>query len=49
MDSMRQSLLERAANRQDDEIVGIVGLHLAITLGILARAVLANMADRLLT
>jgi hypothetical protein len=47
MNSMRQSRLERAAYRQDDEIVSIVGLYLAITLGILTLAVVANLAGRL--
>jgi hypothetical protein len=43
MTKMRQSRLERAAYKQDDEIVGIVGLYLGATMVILALAVLANL------
>jgi hypothetical protein len=43
MNKMRQSRLERAAYKQDDEIVGIVGLYLGATMVILALAVLANL------
>lgn len=44
MNEVRQSRLERVTNKQDDEIVGIVGLYLSITMGILALAALANLA-----
>lgn len=43
MTKMRQSRLERAAYKQDDEIVGIVGLYLSVTLGVLMLAALANL------
>lgn len=44
MDKMRQSRLERAAYKQDDEIVGIVGLYLSVTFAVLALAALANLS-----
>lgn len=43
MNEVRQNRLERVANKQDDEVVGIVGLYLSITMVILALAALANL------
>jgi hypothetical protein len=43
MTELRQSRLDRVQTRQDDEIVGIVGLYLSITLVILFMAALANL------
>jgi hypothetical protein len=44
MNKMRASRLERVSAKQDDEILGIVGLYLAGTMAILAAAAVANMA-----
>jgi hypothetical protein len=44
MNKMRASRLERVSARQDDEILGIVGLYLAGTMAILAAAAVATMA-----
>lgn len=43
MNQVRQNRLERVQNKQDDEVVGIVGLYLSITLLILFMAALANL------
>jgi len=43
VNEVRQNRLERVANKQDDEVVGIVGLYLSITMVILALAALANL------
>eukprot|EP00775_Hariotina_reticulata_P005738 gene5739-5978_t len=43
MTDLRQNRLDRVQTRQDDEIVGITGLYLSITLVILFMAALANL------
>lgn len=43
MNQLRHSRLERVQNRQDDEVVGIAGLYLSITLLILFMAALTNL------
>jgi hypothetical protein len=43
MDRIRKQRLERVQGRQDDEIVGIVGLYLIVTGVIVGLAVLANL------
>lgn len=43
MDQLRRSRLERLQGRQDDEVVGIVGLYLGLTLLVLFMAALANL------
>lgn len=43
MSQLRKTRLERVQGRQDDEVVGIAGLYLAITLLILFMAALANL------
>jgi hypothetical protein len=43
MSQMRRNRLQKLQNRQDDEVVGIAGLYLAITLLVLFMAALANL------
>lgn len=43
MTQLRQNRLERVQNKQDDEVVGIAGLYLTVTLVILLMAALANL------
>jgi hypothetical protein len=43
MSQMRKNRLAKVQNRQDDEVVGIAGLYLAITLLVLFMAALANL------
>lgn len=43
MSNMRRNRLQKLQNRQDDEVVGIAGLYLAITLIVLFMAALANL------
>jgi hypothetical protein len=43
MSNMRKNRLAKVQGRQDDEVVGIAGLYLAITLLVLFMAALANL------
>jgi hypothetical protein len=43
MSWLRAERLNRVANRQDDEVVGIAGLYLGLTLLVLFMAALANL------